>query len=68
MLAKFALLPFDQVCMTAMDAREDLNNERMKRTMDEEKTAAQPAPDDYSTTGDSTSLELGDLAAELHDT
>ena len=53
--------------MTAMDAREDLNNERMQRTMDEEHTAAQPAPDDYLTTGDSTSLDLGDLAAELHD-
>ena len=33
-------LSFDQVCMTAMDAREDLNNERMQRTMDEEHTAA----------------------------
>ena len=60
-------LSFDQVCMTAMDAREDLNNERMQRTMDEEHTADQPAPDDYSTTGDSTSLDLGDLAAQLHD-
>ena len=38
----------------------------MKRTMDEEHTAAQPAPDDYSTTGDSTSLDLGDVAAQLH--
>ena len=60
-------LSFDQVCMTAMDAREDLNNERMQRTMDEEHTADQPAPDDYSTTGDSTTLDLGDLAAQLHD-
>ena len=59
-------LSFDQVCMTAMDAREDLN-ERMQRTMDEEHTAAQPAPDDYSTTGDSTTLDLGDLAAQLHE-
>ena len=60
-------LSFDQVCMTAMDVREDLNNERMQRTMDEEHTAAQPAPDNYSTTGDSTSLGLGNLAAQLHD-
>ena len=59
-------LPFDQVYRTAMDAREDLNNERMQRTMDDEHTAAQPAPDDYSTTGDLTSLDLGDLAAQLH--
>jgi len=59
-------LSFDQVCMTAMDAREDLNNERMQRTMDEEHTADQPAPDDYSTTGDSTTLDLSDLAAQLH--
>ena len=50
-----------------MDAREDLNNERMQRTMDEEHTADQPAHDDYSTTGDSTTLDLGDLAAQLHD-
>ena len=53
--------------MTAMDAREDLNNERMQSTMDEEHTAAQPAPDDYSTTGDSTSLDMADLAAQLSD-
>ena len=45
-------LSFDQVCMTAMGAREDLNNERMQHAMDEEHTAAQPAPGDYSTTGD----------------
>ena len=31
--------------MTAMDARKDLNNERMQRTMDAEQTAAQPAHD-----------------------
>ena len=60
-------LLFGQVRMTAMGAREDLNNERMQRTMEEEHTAAQPAPDDYSTTGDSTRLNLGDLIAELHD-
>ena len=61
-------LSFGQVCMTAMGAREDLlNNERMQRTMDEEHTAAQLAPGDYSITGDSTSLDLGHLAAQLHD-
>ena len=43
--AIFTGLSFGQVCMTAMDAREDLNNERMQRTMDEEHTAAQLAPD-----------------------
>ena len=51
--------------MTAMDAREDLNNERMQRTMDAKETAAQPAYDEYSTTGDSTSLGMAGLAVEL---
>ena len=50
-----------------MDVREDMNNERMQRTMDDEHAADQPAPFDYSTTGDSTALGLGDLAAQLHD-
>ena len=63
----YTCLSLDQVCMTAMGSREDLNNERMQRTMDEEHTAAQPAPDDYSTTGDSAVFDLGGLVSELHD-
>ena len=59
-------LTFVQVSMTAMGTHEDLNNERMQRTMYAEGTAAQPAHDEYSTTGDSTSLDMAGLASELH--
>ena len=62
---KYTGLTFDQVCMTAMGAREVLINERMQRTMDAEETSAQPACDEFSTTGDSTCLGMVALAAEL---
>ena len=52
--------------MTAMDAREDLDNERIQRTMDAEETAAKPAYDEYSTTNDSTSLDMAGFASELN--
>ena len=40
----------------------------MQRTMmDAEGTTAQPAYDEYSTTGDSSSLDMAGLASELHD-